>query len=151
MNTTGIWAVTGSLQISATGSLTTGSTSTWTMTITGTTSVSGTLTISGTATKTFTGAITVNTGGNLVIDNTSNTIFMSSNVTVSTGGTFTQSVNYVSSNYLQINGNLTFSGTGAYVYTGFTPAIWMNGAGAHTITTGSAVFYLLIRTFLPPG
>ena len=145
--TNAAWTVAGALQINSGGSFTTGSGASATVTIGKTTAISGTLTISGAAVKTFTGAITVNSGGNLSIDNTSNTIFMSSNVTVSTGGTFTHHVNYVSANYLQINGNLSFSGTAVYNYTGFTPAIWMNGSGAHTITTGNtSLFYLLIRT-----
>ena len=42
-------------------------------------------------------AITVNSGGNLTIHNTSNTVIMSSDVTVSSGGTLTHNVNYVSS------------------------------------------------------
>ena len=145
--TNAAWTVAGALQINSGGSFTTGSGASATVTIGKTTTISGTLTISGAALKTFTGAITVNSGGNLSIDNTSNTIFMSSDVTVSTGGTFTHNVNYVSANYLQINGNLSFSGIAVYDYTGFTPAIWMNGSGAHTITTGNtSLFYLLIRT-----
>jgi hypothetical protein len=85
MNTTAVWALTGSLQINATGSLTTGSNAAWAMTITGSTSISGTLTISGSATKTFTGDITVTNGGTWSIDNTS-TAILAGNITVASGG-----------------------------------------------------------------
>ena len=146
MTQSAAWTFGNTLQINNGGSLTTSTNAAYTVTLNGALSISGTLTIAGTALKTFNGAITVNNGGNLNIVNSSDAIFMNSNVTVASGGTFTHKVNYVSSNYLQINGNLTFNGTGAYDYSGFAPVLWMNGSGSHTINTGTtSLFYLLIR------
>ena len=146
MTQSAAWTFGNTLQINNGGSFTTSTNTAYTVTLNGTLSISGTLTIAGTALKTFNAAITVNSGGDLKIVNSSDAIFMNGNVTVASGGTFTHKVDYVSSNYLQINGNLTFNGTGAYDYSGFAPVIWMNGSGSHTINTGNtSLFYLLIR------
>jgi hypothetical protein len=141
------WTFGNNLEIDNGGSLTTSSTLANIFTLNGTLSLLGLLTVSGAGAKNFGGAITINNLGVLSIDNTSDLIIMNSNVTVLPGGTFKHHVNYVSSNYLQMNGNLSITGTGKYDYAGFAPSIWMNGSGTHTINTGTtSLYYLLLRT-----
>ncbi len=148
--TTGIWSVAGSLQVL--GTLSTGNTNTWTMSIAKTTSVTGTLTLNNSSQKSFTGDVTVNSGGNFVIPSTAVTVLIFGNLSVSVGGILKDNHSYdpttvVGKNtYLRVDGNVSILGT--YSYGAFLPALWMDGAGAPTITTGTTS---LCRFFVRKG
>src|ERR1019366_1378342 len=90
--------------------------------------------------------------GNLTLTASGSFYTVNNNLTVASGSTLTHNASYnsVSANttYLQVNGDLSISGT--YTYTGFTPTIWMNSGGVtatHNINTGTtALCELFLRT-----
>ena len=113
-------------------------------TVAGNVQVSGTLSFAGNYASTL-GNIIVNSGGSMVV--TTNLAVIVNTLTVSAGGTLTQNQNYAPATYLQVKGDLII--LGSYLYTGFTPAIFMwNAGGNNNINTGSA---LLCKLMLRAG
>ena len=92
-----------------------------------------------TAAASWTVAGSVQISGTLKIT-VAGTVKFGGSVTVASVGTLQQNNNYDNaSTILEIDGDLSIAGT--YNYTGYSPAVWMNGSRTHYINTDTTSLF----------